>query len=370
MFAIVLFAASCGQNAKQDDSSTEKNDNNAIISFTEQQANFADIQTGYLQKIELADKVSCKGLVKASAENKAKVSAPYNGYVKKILVDYNEYVKENAPLVTLQHKSYIDMQKEYLQVTSKLAFMEKEYDRQKTLKESNASAAKEFQKAEAEYKSLKAEKSALEQQLQLINIRPDKVDENNITNTITVYSPIKGFINDINISIGQFVTPENEMIDMLNRDNFKLSLQVFEKDIHKIQEGQKVHFSCSNPQSKNQINVANVISIAQSVNEQSKTFSVLAKPITCYRNLRDGLFINAVIFTETDSVWALPSGAIINKASTSYFFIAKDSNSFKRKSIITGRNENGFTEIINPEKIKNLPIVVKGVNYLQAELNK
>jgi cobalt-zinc-cadmium efflux system membrane fusion protein len=359
--------AACG-NPPNDKETQDENKNKSVISFTDQQASFASIKTDTVLKIELAEKIQCKGTVKASAENKAKVSAPINGYVKSILVDYNDFVERGTPLVKLQHKSYIDIQKEYLMVKNKLEYAEKEYERQKTLKESNASAEKKFQKAEAEYKNLKAEKSALEQQLKLINLDPAKVNEDNISNTIWVYAPIKGFINEINISIGQFVTTEKEMFDMLNRENFLLKLQVFEKDIHQIGKGQKVRFSCSNPESKKQIHEAVVTSLGQQVNEKSKTFNVIAKPVTCYRNLRDGLFINAVIFTQTDSAWALPASSLIERRGKNYIFIAQGNNKYQMKEIDPGRNNNDFVVIKNYEQLLGKDIVVEGINYLEAEL--
>ncbi len=367
-FIILFMVVSCGNPSGEMDSNEDNN--KSMIRFTDQQASFANIITNTLQQIELAEKIQCKGTVKASAENKANVSAPINGYVKSILIDYNDFVKKGTALVTLQHKSYIDIQKDYLLVKNKLAYAEKEYERQKTLNESNASAEKEFQKAEAEYKNLKAEKSALEQQLKLINLDPESVDEDNISNIIQVYAPIKGFINNINVSIGQFVTPEKEMFDMLNRDNFLINLQVFEKDIHQVKKGQKVRFSCSNPESKDQANEAIVSSIGQQVNEESKTFNVIAKPVTCYRNLRDGLFINAVILTQTDTAWALPTRSLLQRGGRNYVFVARGNNVYEMQEVKPGRSNNEYVEINDYKQLSGKDIVVEGVNYLEAEIGE
>src|SRR6056297_3079288 len=358
LIIILAILTSCAGGSEKKASEVSGKADNDIIRFTDQQIKFADIQTEQIKKREIADEVACKGTVKASADNKAKVSAPMEGYVKNILVDYNEFVKVNTPLVTLRHSSYIELQKQYLQVKNRLAYMEKEYQRQKTLQESKASAAKEFQKTESEYKNLKAERTALGKQLDLINITPDAIDEDNIINTITVFSPIQGFVNNINVSIGQYITPEKVMIDMLNRENFKINLQVYEKDIHKIQEGQKVLFSCSDPDSKGEVNKAKVISIGQQVNEETKTFNVYAKPITCYRNLRDGLFINANIRTQSDSAWVLPGNAVVQGPDETYVFISTENNTFRKQEIETGKSEQDYIEIKDHQQLEELDIVV------------
>ena len=90
----------------------------------------------------------------------------------------------------------------------------------------------------AEFWSLKAE-------LKFLNLNPEKITAENINGSVYVYAPISGNINELNIAVGQFVSSDDVLFELINNNDFYLELNVFERDIHKIEIGQKVKYSCS-----------------------------------------------------------------------------------------------------------------------------
>ena len=57
------------------------------------------------------------------------------------------------------------------------------------------------------YKSNRILISSLRQKLQLIGINADKLSESNISKSVSVHSPIDGFVSAVDVNIGKYVTP-------------------------------------------------------------------------------------------------------------------------------------------------------------------
>ncbi len=139
----------------------------------------------------------------------------------------------------LEHPDYISLQEDFAEISSKLEFIEKEYARQKELYENNVGAGRDYQQTKSEYNTIKAKYEGLKSRLQLLNLSPDKVKEGEISNTISIRSPINGFINDVNIKVGTYVDAKDILIEITDNSAIHADFMIYEKDVHLIKEGQK-----------------------------------------------------------------------------------------------------------------------------------
>lgn len=62
------------------------------------------------------------------------------------------------------------------------------------------------------------------------------------------------------------------------------------------------------------------------------------------------------------------STGIVNFESKNYVFLSKSSTNFEMKEITIGENENGFTQLLNADFIKNKNVVVKNAYNLLMTL--
>ncbi len=102
------------------------------------------------------------------------------------------------------------------------------------------------QQVTVEYKNLKALVKSLEQKLLLIGIIPDELREDNISSSVNLVSPIKGFLKSVNINIGKYVSPTDVLFEIVNSDKLVLTLTLFEKDAAKVAAGQSLKFYINN----------------------------------------------------------------------------------------------------------------------------
>jgi cobalt-zinc-cadmium efflux system membrane fusion protein len=78
--------------------------------------------------------------------------------------------------------------------------------------------------------------------------------------------------------------------------------------------------------------------------------------------------MNAEIEYNTNDALVLPDNAIVNFESKNYVFLSKSSTEFEMKEIKIGESENGFTQLLNADFIKNKNVVINNAYNLLMSL--
>jgi cobalt-zinc-cadmium efflux system membrane fusion protein len=217
---------------------------------------------------------------------------------------------------------------------------------------------------------------SLEQKLFLIGIDPEKLSEDNISNTVNLVSPIGGYLKAVNINIGKYVSPTDVLFEIVNSDNLLLELTLFEKDADKVASGENIRFFINNESEEHS---AVITQTGRSVSAD-KTFRVYAKVSSTCRNVLPGMYVNAYISESDSLVPALPSEAIVSFDDKSYIFVyekekeegGKPFTEYRMIEVKKGFTGDGFTEITVPPgfKISDAKVVVRGAyNLLSAKKN-
>src|SRR5690606_9278877 len=115
-------------------------------------------------------------------------------------------------------------------------------ERQKTLQAHDATATRRLQESEAHYSVLKARLAGLREQLRLIGIDLNRLNEGKIQPVVTLRAPVSGYVTRVNHHPGQFVEPREVVFEIVNPINLHLHLNVFERDISRVEIGQHVRF--------------------------------------------------------------------------------------------------------------------------------
>jgi cobalt-zinc-cadmium efflux system membrane fusion protein len=271
-------------------------------------------------------------------------------------------------LAVIEDAQYIQLQQDYLTAKAQFALTESEYNRQRELNQSKATSDKVFEQAKANYQTQLVLIKSLEEKLKLIGLNPQKLTADNISNSINIYSPITGFVSAVNVNIGKYVTASDVLFELVNPSDIHLSLSVFEKDINKLSIGQKLlAYTNTNPNKKY---ACEIILISKNLTIQGSA------EVHCHfeqydKSLLPGMFMNAEIELSGNNANALQDEAIVRFENKQYVFISKGNNQFEMQRVQTGNTENGFTEIIIPDKLTNQTFVTKGAyNLLMTMKNK
>ncbi|MGN1213469.1 MAG: efflux RND transporter periplasmic adaptor subunit, partial [Bacteroidaceae bacterium] len=174
-----------------------------------------------------------------------------------------------------------------------LEYLEKEYQRQKSLGSQEAASQKRVQQSKAEYLSMKSKAEAAAARLKALGINPDNVKIGQIMTYLPVKSPISGYVTDISVNIGKYVDKGEAICRVVSKANLLIELTVYEKDINIINLGDIIDFRV-NGMGKD-VYSAKVISIDQSVDKEDWSIKVYAKVTMTNPVYRPGMYVSAKV---------------------------------------------------------------------------
>ena len=357
---MICLSTSCGGNKTEEQTPESKIKGN-VVTLTDAQYKNASIETGQMGKQTVSSVLKVNGKIDVPPQNMVSVSVPLGGYLQSTKLLPGMHVSKGQVLAVIEDQQYIQIQQDYLTAKAELVYVEAQYNRQKELNQSKASSDKVFEQARAEYQKQMVLISALEQKLRLIGLRPEKTTTGNISKSINIYSPINGFVSEVNVNIGKYVNPSDVLFELVNPDDIHLALTVFEKDVSKLFIGQKlIAYTNTNPDKKYP---CTIILISKNLSQER------AAEVHCHfeqydKTLIPGMYMNAEVEVSASNTSALPDEAIVRFENKQYVFVAKGRNQFEMQEIQTGNSENGYTAIINADKWTDQIFVIKGAYNL------
>jgi cobalt-zinc-cadmium efflux system membrane fusion protein len=362
---LILLFLSCSKKAENGTVITENSADPNVASLDEKQIRNAGIKTALPEKKQISSVLKLNGKIDVPPQNIVSISVPLGGYLKTTKLLPGTRVKKGDVLAVMEDQQYIQLQQDYLTGKARVVFLESDYLRQKDLNKSKSSSDKTFQQAESDYQSQQVMMKALYEKLKLAGINPDHLTKDNITRSISIHSPISGFVSKVNVNIGRYVSATEVLFELINPTDIHLALKVFEKDLDKVKMGQQILAYTNNvPEKKYQ---CEIILISKDLSPE-RTAEVHSHFESYEPELLPGMFMNADIQLNSRSVLVLPDDAIVTYEGKQYIFIPKGKSTFEMKQVQSGTSENGFTEIISKQKLDNQLCVVNGAYSLLMSL--
>ncbi len=329
------------------------------VSLSEKQFKSLAIELGSVETRSLSGNIKANGVLDVPPQNLVSISAPLGGFVKSTELLQGMRVKKGQVVVVLEHPDYIQLQQDYLDNKNQLEFLEQEYHRQHDLSKENVNALKSLQQSKANYFSTKAKVEGLKAKLKLVNICPAEIENGEIKSTISIPSPIAGFVSQVNVNLGMHVNPTDIMFRIVDTEHVHAEAQVFEKDIPKLKIGQVAHITLSNEGNER---LANVFLIGKEITAE-RTVRVHCHLRGEDASLIPGTYFSALIETGANAVAALPVTALVNFEGKVFVFVEKgfSAHRYELLEVKTGATDNGYVEIDFKElKEFQNKIVVKG----------
>ncbi|MFZ9848575.1 MAG: efflux RND transporter periplasmic adaptor subunit [Flavobacteriales bacterium] len=365
----VLLLNSCGNEEALVAEETQQDEQKVLLSAAQYKS--ADIQLGKIELRNLSSIIQCNGVLDVPPQNLVSISLPIGGNLKSTELLQGMKVSRGQIIAVFEHPDYVQLQQEYIQAKSTLDFSEIEYQRQTELNKEQVTSQKSFQKTKADYLSQKALVLALEKKLEQLGISVAQMEKGNITNTITITSPINGYVTKVNVNIGKYLNPNDVAFEIVDTEHLHAELTVYEKDITKIKVGQAIRFSLPN---ENGIERGAKVHLIGREISSDRTVRVHGHLDQEDIELLPGMYIKASIEVGENKTLSLPEKAIVQNAGKNYIFIKmnsenKDEFAFKMIEVAVGVSENGFTEVMLPKDVSpSADVVVNGAYDLLSKL--
>ena len=368
-FILFTLFFSCSTPKEQEEKIEQKKEMADVVTLTKEQIKNANLVIGDFDQTKLSEEVKANGIVDVPPMNMASVSVPINGFVKSTKGLPGLFVRKGEVLAVLNSMDYVQMQQDYLQTLSKLKFSEQELERQTVLSQEDVGAKKKLQQAESDVSFTKAQLKGIEIKLQIIGNQINSLKNGQIVSTVNVISPIEGYIKTTNLAIGKNVVPTDVLFEITGNAHKHLELKVFEKDITKINVGQKI--TIENPKFSGVKVTATVFLVGKNVELETKTINIHAHIDSekAEEKLTVGQYVNTSILTGNRTVKTVPETAILRQGERGFIFVQIKENTFQQVPVKLGLSERGNVEIFLQKEVNSLKIVKSGASILQAVLS-
>lgn len=393
---LLLMLNSCGSSNENGsepiaDSTEVHEDELNQVSFTAAQYQTTGVELGTVELKQISGTFKVNGVLDVPPQQQVSISVPMGGFLRKTDLLQGMRVKKGQLIAVIENPDFVQMQQDYLESKSQLEYSQADYQRQQVLSAENVNSRKVLEQAKSSAQTLSARVKGLKERIKSSGINISAVEKGNIQSYINIYSPIDGFVTEVNANVGKFVNATEVLFEIVDTGHLHAELTVFEKDIPKLKIGQKVRFTLANETKER---IAKVYLIGKKVSEERSV------RIHCHIEQEDihmlpGMYLKAIVESGQTQVPALPDQAIVDYQGEKFIFIQKDTDTpaaglaanevkdenkenheneeayqFEMIAIQIGNSDGGFTEVILPENkiASNARIVIKGAYDLLSKM--
>ncbi len=347
-------------------------DHQNSVSLTQGQVEALGLEMGKLPRKNMVSTIEANGVLEVPPQNEATVTAIIGANVKSIQVIEGDRVSKGQALAFIHHPDLIQLQSDYLHFWNQLKFLEKDLERKKNLYEAEVGSGQEFQKVQAEFGAMESKVQGLGSQLKLLGINTQELQQNGPVDHVIVPSPIDGYIKEVNIKTGQYVSPQDNMFEVVNIEHIHADLMVFEKDVYKVKKGQKVRFRVETAPGVELM--AEIYAVGKSFEQAPKAVHIHAEIENKKGLLIPGMYVKGRVLVGESQQLALPEEAVVREGEKFYAFSGErkgENWQFTQHEILPGVSDNGWLEVklMNP-KDSVQRFVLNKAYYILAEMKK
>ena len=357
------------------DAPPELHEDENSVQLTEAQSKTAGIVLGKIENKQISGTIKVNGVLDVPPQQLVSISVPLGGFVKNTSLLQGSRVKKGQVIATIENLDFIQIQQDYLEAKSQLELTEADYQRQQELAKENVNSQKTLQQSRTNFSTWQAKHNALREKLKMINVDLKSLEAGKVTSSINLYSPIGGYVTQVNVNIGKFVTPTDVIFEIVDTEHLHAELIVFEKDVLKLKIGQKVRFTLAN---ETEGRMATIYLIGREINKE-RTVQVHCHIDKEDTELLPGMYLSAYVETGGAQVPALPDESIVDYNGKKYIFIVSEEEHEEGKPHELGQHftmleiqilnrELGFTEVNVADSIRQAEVVIKGAYSLLSKM--
>lgn len=267
------------------------------------------------------------------------------------------------------------------QARTRLAQAQRELRRSENLVAVNAAPRKRVEEAQTAVRVGEQEVIAAEKQVVLIEtqIKQSRVGQaifvsprvNQPTKTFPLTAPTTGIVNEIKATSGQQVEAGAELLSIINLSTVLIEAQVFERDLATVRDSTRASFT--NAALSGEVYTVGtadgdgrLLSIGQTVNEQTRTIPVIYEMKNPLGRLKEGMFVDITIDTTGDrQVLAVPKQAVVNEQGQTFVFVFTGGETFEKRPVALGAEGSNFYEVRSGLK-EGERVVTEGIYQLRS----
>jgi RND family efflux transporter MFP subunit len=267
------------------------------------------------------------------------------------------------------------------QAKTRLAQAQRELRRSENLVEVGAAPRRRVEEANTAVRVAEQEVTAAERQVVLLENQIKQANAgqnifraprvNQPTRSFPLTAPITGVVNEIKATSGQVVEAGTELLSIVNLSMVLLEAQVFERDLPVVRESTRANFTSAALNGEVYTigtgdGDGRLVSIGQTVNEQTRTVPVIYEVINPLNRLRDGMFVEMTVDTSGErQVLAVPKTAVVTEQGQTFVFVFDGGETFEKRAVALGAEGADYFEVNSGLK-EGERVVTEGIYQLRS----
>jgi membrane fusion protein, copper/silver efflux system len=306
------------------------------------------------------------GRVEADERRLATVNAKIEGWIEKLYVNYTgAYVKEGEPLAEIYSPELLATQLEFVNA---LKWAGKKFSAAQT---DNAGREQEASKAEPLsdlQKMLNKDSSqaleAARQRLHLWDMSDAQVaqveESGKPIRTITLYSPVSGYVTEKMAILGMKVMPGEKLFDVADLSGLWIIADIYEYELPFIKVGQKAKINLSYVAGSELS--SRIEYIYPAISGDTRTAKVRFSLSNPGNQLKPQMYANIEISIDLGNKMTIPESAVIDTGERQVVYVDLGDGAFEPREVKLGLRGNGYVEIL--KGLKEGEIVSTAANFL------
>lgn len=348
---------------------------NREVHLTSQQINSLGIKVETIQGGSASSNISRPASVVFNLDRIAKVGPRIEAKVVKVLRDLGDQVNKDEPLALMSSVQLGKVKADYIRLRARLKAEKARYEREQLLFDQEISSEAEMLEAEANYQQALAEMNATAEALRLYGLSQNDIQNIEAGSArplsyFYVTSPLDGRIQQRSLSPGQTVGPEETPIHVVDFSQLWVMIDAYEQDIPYLEKGQNVSLSVRSI--NGQTFEATTDWVSYALEEGTRTMPVRAVVDNKNGQLRSGMFGTArILINQERNIAMVPVDAVQTIENEKMVFIPGDeAGSFKPVSVMLGKENEGYVEIISGLQPRDRAVVAGAFDLKSALTSK
>jgi membrane fusion protein, heavy metal efflux system len=334
------------------------------------------IEIGAVSIHSFRQTLEATGRLAINEDAAARVGTIVSGRVTRVLAKVGDYVKKGQALIYIHSHELLDARanaaKAQAAVTERekaLAYAKAELDRADRLLAAKAVSRREHAQAvargaaaTAELEQARAEQARASEWLEHLTVPHDSHED------IVISAPISGVVLKRNVTLGTVVNEASDLMSIANLETLWAIAEAPQQLSALVRVGQTVEINISTFGERRF--AGRVVHIGETLNPETRTAQVRCLVHNPRGVLRPEMYATINISSDKgQEVLAVPGEAVIELQGERVVFAALGDGLFEKKSVQTGREQNGIIEITGGLQ-SGQRVVTRGGFFIKSEFLK
>ncbi len=299
------------------------------------------VQVASVASRKLDSPIRFTGEIRFDERRVAHLAPVVAGAVRRVLVDVGERVRAGQPLVELDSADLAGAQGASLEAASALRLAEREYERQRELRDAKVASEKEYLNARESFEAARARAEAASRSLAGLG--------GGGAGRYVIRAPIAGTVLEMHAVTGEFVESGREIMLVGDTAGLWVWVDLFEKHLDAVSTAQRsgnLTATVKVDAYPGETFVGTLDHVGQVMDEASRTVKARVSLANPGGRLRPGMFADVTLHPEgARDALAVPATAVLSDAGRDFVFVRHDGEYFLRRPVTRGISNGDFLEV-------------------------